>query len=124
MVLLAALAGLKHSIPWWWTDCLAKAPYGAVLAQDLYAALDPDSKAAKKVVEAMAIATLVAFRPASGGHQFGDMLLGHAACCMLRVAPGNRCCDCMQLSATHLYGIHILLIDGRQPRCLASDSNM
>ena len=49
---------------------LAKAPYGAVIAEDLYADLDSDRKAASKVVEDMAQANVVAYRPASGGHQF------------------------------------------------------
>ena len=49
---------------------LAKAPSGAVLAQDLYAALDSHWQAAEQVVEAMAQANVVAYRPASGGHQF------------------------------------------------------
>ena len=64
-------------------DRLAKAPYGAVVAKHLYAALDPNNlKAAKKVVEAMVQANKLAYRPPSGGLQFAG------TCCLLWVELG------------------------------------
>ena len=73
-------------------DRLAKAPFGAVIAEDLYAKLESAWEAAEEVVEAMAQARVVAYRPASGGHQF----VGR--CCLLWVQwstalqPQAPCC--------------------------------
>ena len=59
-------------------DRLAKAPYGAIIAKHLYAALDPNNlKAAKEVVEAMVQANKLAYRPPSGGLQSAG------TCCLL-----------------------------------------
>ena len=58
-------------------DRLAKAPYGAIIAKELYAALPGNAKAAKKAIEAMVQANMLAYRPPSGGHHFAG------TCCML-----------------------------------------
>ena len=65
-------------------DRLAKAPYGAIIATDLYAALDRNEIAATKVVEALVEANMLACRPPSGGHWFA----------------GTGCLLCVQWSTT------------------------
>ena len=51
-------------------DRLAQAPFGAVIADDLYPELHWNWNSATQIVEAMVQANILAYRPPSGGHQF------------------------------------------------------
>ena len=64
-------------------DRLAKAPHGAVIVKHLYTALNSNNlRAAKRVVEAMVQADILAYRPPSGGLQFAG------TCCLPWVELG------------------------------------